>query len=157
MKMGKSSRKFRVFMILITAALIAFAFWQSSMPASISNDESEKTLDFIEVFIKALGLTPNLTDFVIRKSAHFCEYTAIGMFLMNTAYSFNRLRPHKYYFQVLFVGLLTAVIDEAIQLNVAGRSGQITDVLLDFSGIIFGSAVMWIIQFIYKKIRKIHS
>ncbi|MGN0460400.1 MAG: VanZ family protein [Ruminococcus sp.] len=28
--------------------------------------------------------------------------------------------------------------DEAIQLNVSGRSGQVSDILLDFSGCLFG-------------------
>lgn len=142
-------------MILITAGLIAFAFIHSSMPADASAEESEAVMGFLQNILNALGFSANLTDYIVRKSAHFCEYTAIGMFLMNTAYAFNRIRPYKFYIQVLFVGLMTAVIDEAIQLNVAGRSGQITDVLLDFSGIVFGSVIMLIIQAVYKKIRKI--
>ena len=41
----------------------------------------------------------------------------------------------------LLIGLLTAVIDENIQLYSIGRSGQVTDVLLDFSGTIAGVVI----------------
>ncbi len=51
----------------------------------------------------------------------------------------------------MFCGLATAVCDETIQLNVEGRAGMITDVLLDFSGVIFGTLIMLFIFLIYKK------
>ena len=51
----------------------------------------------------------------------------------------------------MFCGLATAVCDETIQLNVEGRAGMITDVLLDFSGAIFGTLIMLFIFLIYKK------
>ncbi len=146
---------FRVIMLLLTAALIAFAFIHSSMPADISEGESEGVLMFLQNIFKAIGISAELTDHIVRKAAHFIEYTAIGIMLMNTAYSFNRSRPHVYYPHMFFAGLFVAVVDEAIQLNVAGRSGQITDVLLDFSGIIAGTLVMLIILTIHKKIHKI--
>lgn len=44
----------------------------------------------------------------------------------------------------LFSGLLVALTDETIQLFVPGRSGQVTDVWLDFLGILAGS-VMYLI------------
>ena len=35
-------------------------------------------------------------------------------------------------------GLLTALTDETIQLFVPGRSGQVTDIWIDFSGVMTG-------------------
>lgn len=155
MRENPHNLRFRLIMILLTAALIAFAFFHSSMPATVSAEESGSVLLFLQNLLNSIGLSAELTDHIVRKLAHFTEYAAIGAMLMNTAYSFNKSRPHKFYPHILFAGLMTAVIDEAIQLNVAGRSGQITDVLLDFSGILAGSIIMLLILTIYKKIRKI--
>ena len=137
-------KKAKAILIIITIALVAFAFIHSSMPADISSEESGNVLEF-------LGFTPELTDHIVRKTAHFSEYTAIGAMLMSCAFAFDKLKPYKYYINVMFCGLATAVCDETIQLNVEGRAGMITDVLLDFSGVIFGTLIMLFIFLIYKK------
>lgn len=54
----------------------------------------------------------------------------------------------------MLAGLSTAVIDETIQLFVDGRAGMIKDVLLDFSGVVTGFAVMLAFYLIYIRIRK---
>lgn len=154
MKIKKTNYLFRFIMILLTAGLIAFAFIHSSMNADESGAESAVTMGFLQNILDALGIKIELTDHIVRKLAHFTEYTAIGIMLMNTAYAFNKSRPYIYYPHILFAGLFTAVIDEAIQLNVPGRAGMITDALLDFSGVVTGTVVMLIILTIYKAVRR---
>lgn len=144
------SKKVKAILIIITLALVAFAFIHSSMPADIS-EESGNVLEFLEKFLSFIGFTPDLTDHIVRKAAHFSEYTAIGAMLMSCAFAFDKLKPYKYYINVMFCGLATAVCDETIQLNVEGRAGMITDVLLDFSGVLFGSLIMLAVFMIYKK------
>lgn len=155
MKKSQTSMRFRVIIFILTAGMIAFAFIHSSMPADLSSEESESVMGVLQYILDFLGFSAELTDHIVRKAAHFAEYTAIGMLLVSCAYSFSRTKPYRYYSQILFAGLATAVIDETIQLNVAGRSGQITDVLLDFSGVITGAVFMLLIYMIYRKIRKI--
>lgn len=155
MKKSQTSLRFRAIVFILTAGMIAFAFIHSSMPADLSGEESESVMDFLQYILNFLGVGAELTDHIVRKAAHFAEYTAIGMLLVSCAYSFSRTKPYRYYSQILLTGLATAVIDETIQLNVVGRSGQITDVLLDFSGVIIGAVVMLIFYIIYRKIRKI--
>lgn len=155
MKMSQSSMRFRVIVFILTIGMIAFAFIHSSMPADLSSEESESVMGVLQYILNFLGFSAELTDHIVRKAAHFAEYTAIGMLLVSCAYSFSRTKPYRYYSQILFAGLATAVIDETIQLNVAGRSGQITDVLLDFSGVITGAVFMLLVYMIYRKIRKI--
>lgn len=155
MKKSQTSMRFRVIIFILTAGMIAFAFIHSSMPADLSSEESESVMGVLQYILDFLGFSAELTDHIVRKAAHFAEYTAIGMLLVSCAYSFSRTKPYRYYSQILFAGLATAVIDETIQLNVAGRSGQITDVLLDFSGVITGAVFMVLIYMIYRKIRKI--
>lgn len=153
MKRSRASLRFRIIIFTLTIFMIGFAFVHSSMPASVSSEESQSVLNFLYDFFASIGIT--LTEHIVRKSAHFAEYTAIGMLLASCAYSFDRKKPLRYYSQILAAGLAIPLCDEAIQLNVEGRSGQITDVLLDFSGVLVGAVVMLIIYFLYRKIKKI--
>lgn len=155
MKKSQTALRFRVIVFILTAGMVTFAFVHSSMPADLSGEESESVMDFLQYIFNFFGFNAELTDHIVRKAAHFTEYTAIGMLLVCCAYSFSRTKPYRYYSQILFAGLATAVCDETIQLNVPGRSGQITDVLLDFSGVITGAVIMLIFYSVYRKIRKI--
>lgn len=145
------SKKTKIILIIVTMCIISFAFIHSSMPASVSSEESESVLNLLQNLLDFLGFKPELTDHIVRKSAHFCEYSAIGAMLMSCAFSFNKLKPYKYYINIMFCGLTTAVCDETIQLYVEGRAGMIADVLLDFSGVMFGSLVMLTIFSVYKR------
>lgn len=151
----ETSMRFRVIMFILTAFMISFAFVHSAMPSEVSSNESAGVLGVFQSFLNSLGFDIKLSHHFIRKLAHFTEYTAIGMLLLSCAYSFNRIKPYKYYAQVLFFGLFTAVCDEAIQLNVEGRAGMITDVLLDFSGVITGAVIMLVTYIIYIRAKKI--
>ncbi len=142
-------------MFILTALMISFAFIHSSMPSGVSSDESESVLGILQSILDSLGINIELSHLFIRKMGHFAEYTAIGMLLVSCAYSFNRIKPYKYYSQILFVGLFTAVCDEAIQLNVEGRAGMVADVLLDFSGVLTGAVVMLVFYSAYRRIKKI--
>lgn len=79
------------------------------------------------------GAANHLTDHIVRKLAHFCEYALEG-FLLTLC-----LRVYTRHFFVhiswpILGGLLTALTDETIQMFSDGRSSQLTDVWLDFSG-----------------------
>ena len=144
---------FRAIVFSLTALMIGFAFAHSLMSAEDSTVESEGALGFLNDFFNSLGIPLELTDNVIRKIAHFSEFTVIGGLLLSCAYSFDRFKPYRYSFAVLFTGLFTAVTDEFIQLFSDGRSGQITDVLLDFSGVVTGTLIMLLFYFIYIKLK----
>ena len=47
--------------------------------------------------------------------------------------------------------LLVAAVDETIQLFVSGRSGQVSDVVLDFVGALCGIALLLIIMKVFGK------
>ena len=144
---------FRMIVFSLTAFMIGFVFFRSSMTAEASTVESESTLDFLINCFKSFGISVEMSENIIRELAHFAEFFVIGGLLMSCAYSFDRFKPYRYSFAVLFVGLFTAVIDEFIQLFFEGRSAEITDVLLDFSGVIAGALFMLLFYFIYIKIR----
>ncbi len=153
MESRRTGKVFRAVVFALTAFMIGFAFVHSSMSAAASSVESAEALDFITQIFRSLGFSIEMTDHIIRKLAHFSEFTVIGGLLTSCAYSFDRFKPYRYIFAVLFTGLFTAVIDEAIQLFSDGRSGQITDVLLDFSGVLTGTLIMLLFYKIYINIR----
>ncbi len=150
----RATARFRVIVFILTAAAIVFAFVHSAMPDDLSSKESEGVFAFLCGILRFFGAGENLTEHIVRKLAHFSEYTAIGMFLTSCAYSFDRFKPYRYMAYVLFAGLSTAFVDETIQLFSEGRAGMIIDMWIDFSGVCLGTAVMLLFYFAYQRIRR---
>lgn len=157
MNNNRASRRFTIIIFILTACSIAFAFIHSIMPADLSTDESQGILQMINNLFGFFGIGVELSEEILRKIAHFTEFSIIGAMLTSCAYAFDRIKPHRFYSQVLLVGLLTAVIDETIQLSSEGRAGMVTDVLIDFGGVIFGGAVMLAVYAVYRRMRKIRE
>ena len=147
----RASKRFRNIIFSLTAFMMLFAWIHSCFPASISSKESEGVLQFVYGFFKLFGLDRDGAEHVIRKVAHFTEFAVIGGLLLSCAYCFDRRRPHRFYVYVLFAGLLTAVVDETIQLFVEGRAGMIVDVWIDLGGVVFGSLLMLGFYALYRR------
>lgn len=148
LKMTANDKLKAIILIIINLCVVAFIFMHSLTPATISAEESGAVTDWISILFPF-----ELSDHIVRKLAHFIEYSALGFITSFTVYSFYK-KPLGGVFIKLFASLFTAVIDETIQLNVEGRSGQVTDILLDFSGCINGiilSTLMILIYIYYKK------
>lgn len=146
--MSKKDKLKAIILIILTLCVVAFIFMHSLTPATLSAEESGAVTDWLSKLLPF-----QLTDHIVRKLAHFTEYSVLGFVTSFTVYSFFK-KPTGGIFIKLFVTLFTAVIDETIQLNISGRSGQVTDVLLDFSGSITGiivSTLLILIYLLYKK------
>ena len=83
------------------------------------------------------GLAQRLTMHIVRKMAHFCEYTLEGFLLMLCMRVYTR-RYVRHISVPMLGGVLTAMADETIQIYSPGRSGQVTDVWLDSAGVLAG-------------------
>ena len=132
--------------VIFTFALIAcivFIFSNSMQIGVVSEGASGRVLRLVQLVLTRLGMpgiASRLTDHIVRKMAHFCEYMLEG-FLLTLC-----LRVYTRHFFVhiswrILGGLLTALTDETIQMFSDGRSSQITDVWLDFSGVLTGILV----------------
>jgi VanZ family protein len=94
-----------------------------------------------------------VTEFMVRKAAHFLEYALLGLVALITLRAYTG-RIRAYVTAPLFYGLLAAVADETLQLHIPGRSGQLTDVWIDFAGFVFGAvAGVLIILFVINRFR----
>ena len=132
--------------VIFTAALIAciwFIFSNSMAVATVSTGSSGRVLAWMRIILRRLGhpgLADRLTMHIVRKLAHFCEYLLEGFLLMLCLRVYTR-HFFKHVSWPMLGGLLTALTDETIQLFVPGRSGQVTDIWIDFSGVMTGLLV----------------
>lgn len=145
---------YKYLFIIITFFVIGFIWWNSSKNGEESSGISQGVLYEIMQIFARIGISTDITEHIIRKLAHFTEFTALGILLSIDTVLF--LKNMKQYVWIpLFIGLLVALIDETIQLFPIGRSSSVKDVWLDFSGAIFGTILLLVLKQIYLfKLRK---
>lgn len=121
--------------------------------SSQTGDESTAVSDEV-ISVTAGGdmVGTELITVIVRKSAHFLEYAALGAMVCFGLLGFDEKKHGR---RIVFSGLfggLYAVTDELHQYFVPGRACMATDVLLDMCGAFFGAAVMFLL---YKLIRRL--
>ena len=130
----------RVLFTLALAGCIWFIFSNSMAVADVSSVSSGRVLQLLQAVLRRLGmpgLAQRLTMHIVRKMAHFCEYTLEGFLLMLCMRVYSR-HPLRHITVPMLGGVLTALTDETIQLFSEGRSSQVTDVWLDSAGVLAG-------------------
>jgi len=135
------NKKYNLRFLFLTFTIIwtAFIFYNSLQDANESSSATYAFIRYIAPLLNIFSIDTNSQYFghFIRKLAHFTEFT-IQSVLINITFIKYRVKMKKFYIYTLFFGLLTAVTDEFIQLFSDGRSSQVSDVLLDFSGVVAG-------------------
>ena len=142
MQQQKTSPWLIAFRVIFTAALLAcilFIFRNSMQTGEVSSARSQAVTAMVNGFLGKFGLGP-LSEHIIRKLAHFSEFMLEGFLLMLCLRVYTK-HVLKHVSWPILGGLLTALTDETIQLFVPGRSGQVTDVWIDFSGVMTGLIV----------------
>ena len=125
--------------LLLLIVVVAFIFYNSSLPAVQSDGASRLLASYIQGFANTLHIhlpTTNLNH-DLRKLAHLFEFFMLGLILCNTYREFHVSRRAATGY-IFFLSLAVAVVDEYIQLFSPGRSGMISDILLDFGGAFVG-------------------
>ena len=145
-----SRRVWQIICIAITVGITLFIFAHSASPAADSSGASRGVYATVCRIFEFFGGEFPLTHKEFRKLAHFIEFSALGFMLVMTTRSFTA-RVAKNLCAPLFAGLMVSVIDETIQLYYPGRSGEVRDVLIDFSGVLFGVILALIVLRITKK------
>ncbi len=142
-------------MLVILWMIIIFCF------SNQNGDESGKVSEGLIVKVANVMVDDNLSDkkrqevvdkYVIftRKTAHFMIYLVLGILVINLLTEFNI----KHIFLLsLLTCLLYAASDEAHQLLIPGRSGEVRDVLIDTLGACVGICSYFVIKnnFKFKK------
>ena len=135
------NKKFTV----ITLAVMAFIFIQSAMPANLSTAESGRIVTWImQTFHDVIPFDSDTVAFIVRKTAHFTEYTILGAVLLPAvkewmpSSSEEQAVSRKDCLAAWLVGTLYSATDEIHQCFVPGRTGKLTDVCIDSAGVFTG-------------------
>lgn len=148
---GRVPKRIWLGRVVFTAGLVWtfwFIFGNSAVTAEQSSLTSGRVLQFLRQLLQSVGLpryAAMLNDHIVRKLAHFCEYALLG-FLALCDLRVYVVRWGRQLGWLLFALLATALADETSQLFYEGRSGQVTDVWLDFSGACCGvltAVILW--------------
>lgn len=93
-------------------------------------------------------LDPELLHYIIRKLAHFSEFFLLSCFYLLLRRQLSEIYRTRCTLLAPFAGLLTAVIDEFIQ-SFSGRGSLVSDVLIDFCGVMTAVLLFWLIPYIH--------
>lgn len=149
---------------IIRTILIIIIIFISSTIFGFSNQNSEESSGVssrvAEILIKIQPKYKNISDTEreeliekyqapVRKFAHFSIYTILGMSIAGLTCTYG-INNKKRAIITIIAGALYAMSDEIHQTFIPGRSGQITDVLLDTFGVIIGTILVLKIVLILK-------
>mgnify|MGYP000354464228 FL=1 len=143
-----------LFILILTTFITIFRFssQDGQTSSSLSKEVTEKVTKRINK-IQNLEETERKNvlsriEKIIRKIAHFSLYTIVGILLMSLActYEFTEFKRGGISF---LIGLMYACLDELHQFFISERSAQITDVMIDSMGVLFGILLVMLIYKIY--------
>lgn len=120
-------------------AMVCLIWGNSLVPGSGSGSLSQAVAEAVRGLLAMAGLPSGwVTNFLVRKTAHFTEYLVLALVAMQALRPhLGRRSPRRWLATAAFL-VLVPCLDETIQLFVDGRSGQPLDVLLDCSGALTG-------------------
>ena len=139
-------------LLLLVIVITGSIFYHSLQPAETSNLESNFLLAQLQALLQLFSLEGMVTNHMLRKIAHFAEFFAQG-FVLTAFFFLTWKRTYIYIVYALFFGLLTAVVDENIQLFSPGRAGMVEDVALDFAGILAGTLCCSLLCWVWGKLK----
>ena len=158
----KVSKKYLIWTIIICVlalAINAYIIMHSCLDATQSTEASKGVVEVSEEVVNTVApgtVTPENHDsfalFIRKAFGHFGLFAISGL-LSSLAIYFvvHPLKWSKHYLMIIMslaFGLSMGILTEVIQLNVPGRSGQFTDVLIDFSGYLLGFLIILLIVFL---------
>lgn len=161
MKMNNATKNYIVRPVFLIFAVIwmIIVFIFSSQPADTSQNTSlNLTKRIVNVFfnnkssIEKEQITEKLDPY-IRKLAHYTLYAIGGILIANYINTYNIKDKNKIIYSIC-IGATYACTDEFHQLFVEGRSGQLTDVLIDSLGVATGVCIFLCVITIFKKLKR---
>ena len=155
-----------IIVIILAIAINGYIIMHSCLDAAESTKASQGVVEVAEDVVNTVRpetITPENHDsfasFIRKAFGHFGLFVVSGLLTPLAIYlSLSPFSWAKHYINVVFslaVGLFMGILTESIQLSVPGRSGEIKDVLIDFSGYLLGTLIIGLILFlIIRKLRK---
>ena len=143
----KYTLKQKIYISLSAAALVGIMVVIFKLSHQTATESSETSGSLIAWIYSVLGLI--FSQDTIRTLAHLCEFGLFGFLTTNFVFSHtNKTKP---VISIIFA-FLYAFSDEIHQLFIDGRAFQFSDLIVDLSGIIIGTALFTLIIFAIKKL-----
>ena len=136
----KQRKKWMWLFATLSILIAGFAFCQSIQSREASSQISGMWLIWIRSVFGLSWIGEETLHRIVRKAAHFAEFAALGITVGGFSVNLGYLHRRKYIALPAWITLLTAVCDEFIQ-YFSGRGSMVIDVLLDYSGALFGLAL----------------
>lgn len=146
---------------LLTLLWMTVIFMFSAKNADDSTEQSSFVTNILMNIFSNVYRNSDLSDkmqiiesmsFAIRKAAHFSIYSVLGLLSFLSVYYLTKF-SNKTPFISLLICFIYACSDEIHQLFVPGRSGQLRDVFIDFSGALLMTLIILAVRKIYRKIK----
>ena len=158
MTVNKKLLVWAIIVSIFALAINAYIIMHSCLDAGQSTEASRGVIDVTEEVINTVvpnTVTPENHDsfalFIRKAFGHFGLFVISGLLTSLAVYlGFTSLNNKRHLLMIIIslaFGLSMGIITEVIQLSVPGRSGEFTDVLIDFSGYIFGFLIILLIVF----------
>ncbi len=124
-------------MWLFPISWMGVIFYFSHQPGLESAQTSGWLTNIVETIAYIFNVSSTEVDLhlLVRKGAHFTEFAILGLLLFIALY-FTREKLLSSSVIVLIIGVAYGTFDELHQLYIPGRSCQITDMLIDASGVL---------------------
>ena len=159
MKKSKTYLVWTIIVCLLALAINVFIIVHSCLTASESTNASNGVVEVLQNIINSIfpnTITPSNHDafaaFIRKAVGHFGLFMVSGSLTSLAIYlALDPLKKFKYWMLIVMslgFGLFMGILTEIIQLNVDGRSGEFTDVLIDFSGYLLGFLIILLILFL---------
>lgn len=146
--------------ILVVLWMITIFHFSNQQGTGSSNTSKKVASIIINVFDIKQEKTEQEKDEIvkiiepyIRKIAHYTIYMVGGILIVNCINSFIN-KEKTVIISSTISGILYATSDEVHQLLVNGRSGKVTDVVIDSIGIFTGIAIYLLIKQIVGRLKK---
>ena len=147
-------RKVRYLLFLGVLVWSLFIWSNSCRPAAESANQSLQVLTCFEAIFQALHIPADLGHVLIRKAAHMTEFFVLGILWTAALVWGLGKRIGSSMFTGASLCLMTALVDESIQLISPGRGSLVTDVWIDFGGSCIGVLLVSMICVLYRSVRR---
>lgn len=140
MKGGEAVNAKRFWRIAIPAAIVLWTLFIWTQSLQSAEDSSADSSRIARWFMGLFGweTQPQWLTYVIRKTAHFAEFGALGLLWGGC----SRMYERRY---LWLWGLPTGAIDECLQFFAPGRAPMVTDVFIDAAGYLCGAGLVWLV------------
>lgn len=133
--MKRTKRRMTLCTVLLICSLV-FIWGNSLLPAEVSGQISGSLKALLDGLFTPGEAAPS-GDGLLRKCAHFAEFSALGLLLGWLSGMLGK-KP----LPAFFLGVAAACIDETIQIFVPGRGPGIRDVCIDSCGVAAGMLLL---------------